>query len=180
MHLIIHLTLNGFALLVGAILFLRVGMANLQGPLPDACVAHLLGAIRHLLDLMLTLTLWCTICRHICMGALHVPLLSIRTLAETGSALQRLFGFCVYSGPPLLLLALIALFFASFELEGDGVSPQDLVPFHGNALLDALVRPFGVATLVSRREVGTRDAMGALFGVAFLTFLACGTLAIAG
>lgn len=180
MEQIVDLALSCIELLALAPIMIRLAMAFLQEPLLDTYGRQLLGATRHLLEWAMTPVLWFMICVH----TLHIPLACIHASMDAGSTLQQVFGTCLVCAPTLMFLTLTALCFANDELGHGGVSLQDVVLYCANSLLHALTRPFGFARLVSGRAAGAEITAGevarTLLGVAFLTFLACGTLAFAG
>ena len=173
-----HMQLFGFMATVMLAAVCKEGRDGSHGQFLAVHGQGILTVLRSLIRITLSLGVWFTICLWAYMSLLPASQGDYVAFMRTGTLLQRMAGYCLARSVPALFMSIFALMFASDEYGDSNAGPGDVVLLICQGLLDGLMLPFGFARLPWETSGATGRAT-ALLGVAFLTFLACGTLSLA-
>lgn len=184
-----HAQLFGFLATVILVALCKEGRDGSRGEFLATHGQTIIDAIRVLVGLTMSAAVWFTIFLWISMRFLHVQSRDLFTFMKSGTLLQRMAGYCLARAVPALVLSVFSLILTSDEAAETRPELQHLVLLVLRGLLEGLMLPFGFARLLpgsaAAGEGGTPRALHAravttsFLGVAFLTFMACGTLSLA-
>lgn len=184
-----HAQLFGFFATMLLVALCKEGRDGSRGEFLAAHGQGIIDAMRVLVRLTVSAAIWFTIFFWASMRFLHVPSRDLFAFMESGTLLQRMAGYCLARSVPALVLSVASLILTSDEAAGTPAELYDLVLFVLRGLLEGLLLPFGFACLLSEsaeageggapRALHARTVATSILGVAFLTFMACGTLSLA-
>jgi hypothetical protein len=173
-----HMQLFGFMATVILVTVCKEGRDGSHGQFLAVHGQGILTILRGLIGITMSLGVWFTICLWAYMRLTSATQGDLFVFMRTGTLLQRMASYCLARSVPALFMSIFALMFASDEYGDSNARPGDVVLLICQGLLDGLMLPFGFARLPWETSGATGRAT-ALLGVAFLTFLACGTLSLA-